>query len=232
MSLPHAIQKYVTHQVCSQILQNSYQEMYEKIFLEKTEKDSAILIVNQGVYISFLPYFDSIQKRDLHVTYIDQNEDSIALLNEDIRGFCDRSAHTYQYLQTLFEAIPSSIYRIQSTRLKDLFYDTIVIHHMNVYLPTIEGLMELLQSVTKRGATIIFYATIAQNEKSMDFKNAIRNWIAEYTNLRLGDLCTLDELLQKIPQNHFTVERVIPYRQSVYLGYGRNDIYQFTLRRK
>lgn len=232
MSLQNAIQKYVTQQISSQILQNSYQEMYEKIFLEKSEKEASILVVNQGVYISFLPYFDAIQRHDLHVTYIDQNEDSIALLNEDIRGFCDRSAHTYQYLQTLIEAIPSSIFRIQSTRLKNVFYDTVVIHHMNTYLPMMEGLMNLLQNITRRGATVIFYATIVQNEKSIDFKNAIRNWIAEYTNLRLGDLCTLDELLQKIPQDHFSIERVVPYRQSVYLGYGRNEIYQFTLKRK
>lgn len=207
--------------------------MYAYIFEKAPQPQNRyILILNQGVYISFSPYFNEIQSKETHITYVDQNEDSIALLNEDIRKFCDQSPHTYQYLQTLFETIPSSIFRIQSTRLKDLFYETIFIHHINPYIPTMESLMTLLHTLTKPGATIIFYATITQEERSMDYKNAIRNWIAEYTNLRLGDLCTLDGLLQKIPQEKFIVERVTPYRQSIYLGYGRNEIYQFTLRRK
>jgi hypothetical protein len=49
--------------------------------------------------------------------------------------------------------------------------------------------------------------------------------------MKIGNLLSLEELILTIPQNDFKIKHILPYRESQYLGYGKNIIYKLILQK-
>lgn len=98
-------------------------------------------------------------------------------------------------------------------------------------MPQHQKFFHILNSITDSGAHITLFASISI-DSSRTYKNKIRTYLSSYTQLNVGDLYSLEDILQSIPQEHFSVQHVSPYRESHYIGYGKNMIYRFTLQKK
>ncbi len=134
-------------------------------------------------------------------------------------------------MDTSIETICSNLFQLKNNRFKDINYDKILIHHMNIYQSQLNELFDLLKDVSHSGSTITFFVTVTNDENSKNYKNKIRNSISSLTSMKLGNLFSLEEIILSIPQSNFKIQHIIPYRESLYLGYGKNNIYKFILER-
>ncbi len=232
MDLSSLFQNYTQQFVSSQILKSPYEEIYDHIFTNSEKKYQNILILNQGVYIPLTKYFNPILTNEHHLTYIDENNISIHQLQNEIikykRVKSDSDTSETNAIDTQIETIHSNPFLLQKNRFKDLKYDTILIHHYNYYMDQKVELFKLLSSITHKGSKIILFASISTNANDI-LKNKIRSTIASYTSMKIGPLLSLEELLLSVPQKEFLVEHILPYRESQYIGYGKNTIYKLIL---
>ncbi len=232
MNFSDLLKNYTKSVLSSQILKSPYEEIYNKIFLNNKISYETILIINQGVYVPLTPYFETILKKEYQVTYIDNNELSINQLNQELALFKNNTKKSLDiYIHTLL----SNIYNIKNIRTKDIKYDTILIHHYNSYISKNIDFFNILKSITHSGTQIILFASIcteSSNTHVLNYKNNIRNQLSHITNMDLGVLCSLEDVILSVPQEDFKIKHIIPYRESHYIGYGKNIIYQFILERE
>lgn len=246
MEFVDLFKNYTKSIISSQILKSPYEEIYNHLFNTKNRNCENILIINQGVYIPLLNFFKTIIENDYFITYIDENELSINKLNQDLIYYKNKKEdasevgedNNYEYLinksriDTYFEIIQSNIYNFKNIRNKNLNYDLVLIHHINNYLDNNNTFFtQTLNEITHKDSTIVFFASI-NNEDKNSYKNKIRANLAIYSNMKIGKLYSLEELILLIPQNIYTLNHIIPYRESYYLGYGKNIIYKFILNKK
>lgn len=228
MNIPDLFKSYTQLFISSQILKSPYHEIYDQYFRQNTELYETFLIMNQGVYIPLCDYFDDICKKEYHITYMDENRLSIHELNREILKY--KSERPASSIDVLIERVQSHIFAFREARLKAMKYNRIIIHHYNYYLEDHVALFHILDSLCMKGSTITLFATVSQQpENQNQYKNRIRSQISSYTKMNLGKIVSLETILQSIPQNHFLVKSVLPYRESYYLGYGTNMIYKLTL---
>ncbi len=225
MDLQNLFKNYTKSAISSQILKSPYEEIYNQIFNINNSYET-ILILNQNVYIPLAHYFETIFKKEYYITYIDNNELSINQLNNEIIQFKNEEKKSLDlYIHTLL----STIYTFKNMRTKDIKYDIILIHHYNSYINKKTEFFNVLNSIVHKNSEIILFASICDESKNIDYKNKIRNQISQYTNMDIGTLYSLEEIILSIPQKDFKIKHIIPYRESYYLGYGKNMIYKFIL---
>ncbi len=226
MNFTDLLKNYSKSVLSSQILKSPYEEIYNQIFLDNKFSYESILIINQGVYVPLKPYFEHIFKKEYHIHYIDNNELSINQLNQELALF---KANTKKSLDTYIYTSLSNIYNFKNSRSKDIQYDTILIHHYNSYIDKKSEFFNILKSITHHGTQIILFASICNESNNIDYKNNIRNKLSNITNMDLGMLYSLEDVILSVPQDYFKIKHIIPYRESHYIGYGKNIIYKFIL---
>ncbi len=230
MNLNELFKSYTKSALSSQILKSPYEEIYNQIFNNNLYE--SILILNQGVYVPLAPYFENILKKEKHITYIDNSQISINELNNELIQFKNNNKKSLDpYIETLL----SNIYNLQNKRFKNIQYDLILIHHYNSYMINNTNFFNMLKSIVHKKSEIILFASIcneSNNTHSITYKNNIRKQLSNITNMDLGMLCSLEEVILSIPQEDFKIKHIIPYRESFYLGYGKNIIYKFILEKE
>ncbi len=228
MDIYSVLQTYSKNVISSHILKSPYNEIYSDIIEKNDMLYESILIMNQGVHIPLKSFFESIQKKEYYISYIDDNELSIQELNKEMISYRnEKHISMDKYIETIY----SNIFQLKNNRFKDINYDKIIIHHINVYQTQLKELYDLLKDITHNGSIIIFFVTVTNDENSKSYKNKIRNSISSLTSMKLGNLFSLEEIILSIPQTNFKIQHIIPYRESLYLGYGKNNIYKFVLER-
>lgn len=226
MNFIDLFKNYSKSVLSSQILKSPYDEIYNHIF---NNHNDTILIINQGVYIPLNLYFEKIINEEFHITYVDENELSINQLNNELLQFKNNQSIRSIKIDAYIETILSNIYTLPNNRFKNIQYDLILIHHYNSYLNNINDFYQILKSITHTKSEILFFASICNEPNHISYKNNIRNKLSTMTNLNLGTLCSLEEVILSVPQQDFKIKHVIPYRESHYIGYGKNIIYKFIL---
>ena len=229
MNIEDLFKNYTQQFISSQILKSPYEEIYDQIFIHNTSLYDSTLIINQGVYIPLKKYFDTILKKEYHITYIDENQLALHQLNQEIMKFQHESLSTI-HIDVQIERFQSNLFQLKTNRFKDITYDTIIIHHYNYYLPQKETFFQILQSITHKDSTLLLFVTVSPNENN-HYKNKIRSQIASFTNMKIGSLHSLEDVILSIPQPTFKIEHIIPYRESQYLGYGKNMIYKLIIKK-
>ncbi len=238
LSLVEALKNYGKTVVSTTILKSPYEEIYDRLFGENEMFYENLLIVNQGVYISFVDYFETIALKEYNVTYIDENPASIQALNHDLARFkkqiSERSSSSsgndqIQRIDTNIETFQSTFFLLKNNRFKNINYDKVLIHHFNTYLDDSTLFFKILDQVTHSLSEVILFASVTGDISSTGLKNRIRDSIEKWTEMKLGKLATLEEIILKVPQDTFKIKHIIPYRESIYVGYGKNVIYQIIL---
>lgn len=238
-SLVEALKNYGKTVVSTTILKSPYEEIYDKLFCDNEMFYENLLIVNQGVYISFVDYFETIALKEYNVTYIDENPASIQALNHDLARFkkqiseksygTDGGRDQIQRIDTNIETFQSTFFLLKNNRFKNINYDKVLIHHFNTYLDDSSLFFKIMDQVTHSLSEVILFVSISGDISSSGFKNRIRDSIEKWTEMKLGKLTTLEEVIMKVPQDVFKIKHIIPYRESIYVGYGKNVIYQIVL---
>jgi hypothetical protein len=253
LSLVDALKNYGKTVVSTTILKSPYEEIYNKLFGENEMFYENLLIVNQGVYISLVDYFETIALKEYNVTYIDENPASIQALNHDLAkfkraadqhrgvrsdlkhfsdrssGYSDGNGDQIQRIDTNIETFQSNFFFLKNNRFKNINYDKILIHHFNTYIDDSTLFFNVLDQVTHSLSEVILFVSVSGDTASTGFKNRIRDSIEKWTEMKLGKLATLEEVILKVPQDVFKIKHIIPYRESIYVGYGKNVIYQIVL---
>lgn len=239
MNFTDLFKNYSKSVISSQILKSPYEEIYNQIFLNRGIEN--ILIINQGVYVPLKPFFKTILKDEIHITYIDENELSINQLNNDLLQFKNNETISNnidnlgdkfkkpQNIDIYIETLLSNIYNLKNNRFKNVQYDIILIHHLNSYLSRKEDFFNILKMISHKETNIILFASICNESNSINYKNKIRMQMSNITKMSLGMLYSLEDIILSIPQNDFKIKHIIPYRESHYIGYGKNIIYKFIL---
>lgn len=226
MNFIDVFKNYSKSVISSQILKSPYDEIYNHIF---NMNNDTILIINQGIYVPINEYFENIINKEYHITYVDENELSINQLNHELLKFKNNQNIRNIKIDAYIETILSNIYNLKKNRLKNIQYDLILIHHYNSYLNHINDFYEILHSITHSKSEIIFFTSVCNESNNISYKNNIRNRISTITNMNIGTLCSLEDIILSIPQKDFKIKHIIPYRESHYIGYGKNIIYKFIL---
>ncbi len=233
LSLVDALKSYGKTVVSTTILKSPYEEIYDQLFGDNEMFYENLLIVNQGVYIPFVDYFETIALKEYNVTYIDENPASIQSLNHDLARFkkqlSQKSSEEIKRIDTNIETFQSTFFLLKNNRFKEINYDKILIHHFNTYLDDSSLFFQILDQVTHTLSEVILFTSISPDISSTGFKNKIRDSIEKWTEMKLGKLTTLEEIILKIPQDKFKIKHIVPYRESIYVGYGKNVIYKFIL---
>ena len=245
LSLVDALKNYGKTVVSTTILKSPYQEIYDHLFDENEMFYENLLIVNQGVYISLADYFETIAIKEYHLTYIDENPISIQSLNHDLAKFKREMADqrrergdgddhggkidALQRVDTNIETFQSTFFLLKNNRFKNINYDKILIHHFNVYLEDSTRFFQILGEVTHALSEVILFVSISGDISSTGFKNRIRDSIEKFTEMKLGKLTTLEEVILKVPQDSFKIKHIVPYREAIYVGYGKNVVYKIVL---
>lgn len=227
MDVSHLFQNYTKYFISSHILKSPYHEIYHTLF-NNNPNDTTFLIINQGIYIPFYSHFPIIHKKEYHITYVDDNELSLRELNNDILKYKNETQISVDHQ---IERFQSHIFDLQKSRFKDIYYDCIIIHHYNHFLDKKDHFFNILKNVTKKGSEILLFASVS-SDSNVQYKNNIRKHISNYTNMKIGNLLSLEELILTIPQNDFKIKHILPYRESQYLGYGKNIIYKLIIQKE
>lgn len=226
MNFVDLFKNYSKSIISSQILKSPYDEIYQYIFNQQYD---TILILNQGIYVPLYPYFEKIVNQEFHITYVDENELSIQQLNNELIKFKNNQSIRSVKIDAYIETLLSNIYTLSKNRFKNIQYDFILIHHYNSYLSNINHFYQILKSITHSKSEILFFASICNEPNQTLYKNNIRNKIGTITNMNIGTLCSLEEIILSVPQEDFKIKHILPYRESHYIGYGKNMIYKFIL---
>jgi hypothetical protein len=219
--------------VSSHILKSPYQEVYHRLWNQNKEDAHSFLILNQGVHIPFEPYYSTILEKEYFITYVDENPLSMNAFNQELFRYIQQNKEktNISLIETQFEKVQSHFFDFIHIRTKKIKYDHILIHHYNYYMPQYQKFFQIIDSITDSGAYIILFASLS-TDSSRIYKNKIRTYLSSYTQLHVGDLYSLEDILLSIPQEKFHIQNVSPYRESHYIGYGKNMIYRFTLQKK
>lgn len=228
MEVTTLLKNYTKNLISSHILKSPYEEIYNTLFSENPSNYDSFLIINQGIYIPIYKYFPIIHKKEYHITYIDDNELSLHELNNDILKYKNESQESIDHQ---IERFHSNLFYLKNTRFKNIFYNHIIIHHYNHFLDKKDHFFTILDSVTQKGSQILLFASVS-SDSNLNYKNNIRKYISDYTNMKIGDLLSLEELILTIPQSQFKIKRILPYRESQYLIYGKNMIYKIILQKE
>ena len=249
LSLVDALKSYGKTVVSTTILKSPYEEIYDQLFGDNEMFYENLLIVNQGVYIPFVDYFETIALKEYNVTYIDENPASIQSLNHDLARFKKTIADkrsmgggrgggeeegnkgSLQRIDTNIETFQSTFFLLKNNRFKNINYDKVLIHHFNTYLEDSALFFQILGDVTHALSEVILFVSISGDISSTGFKNRIRNSIEKWTEMKLGKLATLEEVILKVPQDMFKIKHIVPYREAIYVGYGKNVVYKIVLER-
>ncbi len=224
--------------VSSHILKSPYEEVYHRLWNQNKEHAQSFLILNQGVHTPFEPYYSTILEKEYFITYVDENPLSMNAFNQELFRYIQQNKEKFSnnekkiaWIETQFEKVQTHFFDFIQRRTKKIKYDHILIHHYNYYMPQHQNFFQIIDSITDSGAFITFFASIS-TDSSRAYKNKIRNYLSSYTQLHVGDLYSLEDILLSIPQTKFHIQHVSPYRESHYIGYGKNMIYRFTLQKK
>ncbi len=226
MNFIDLFKNYSKSVVSSQILKTPYNEIYNQIFNNNYD---TILIINQGIYVPLNPYFEKIVNQEFHITYVDENELSIHQLNNELIKFKNNQSIQSVKIDAYIETLLCNIYNLSKNRFKNIQYDFILIHHYNSYLSNINNFYQILKTITHNKSEILLFASICNEPNQIIYKNNIRNKINTITNMNIGTLCSLEEIILSVPQEIFKIKHIIPYRESHYIGYGKNMIYKIIL---
>ena len=196
--------------------EDNYLNIYYNIF-DNILSNSKILVINQHLLFSISKLGHYIKKYNLHITfYIDNENDNIDFLNK-IKG----------------EEYENNISTTKTILFnKDNNFDFIIVFHVydKRYLNTI--LNSIKDNITYN-TSIYIYCSLCDKNENITYKNNERNFIKSITHLQFGNLLFYDELLDTIQTNdNYTIYKESIYKETKYILYGTNKLYEFIIKKK
>jgi hypothetical protein len=196
--------------------EDNYLNIYYNIF-DNITSNSKILVINQHLLFSISKLGHYIKKYNLNITfYIDNENDNIDFLNK-IKG----------------EEYENNISTTKTILFnKDTNFDFIIIFHVydKRYLTTI--LNSIKDNITYN-TSIYIYCSLCDKNENITYKNNMRNFIKNITHLQFGNLLFYNELLDTIQNNdNYTIYKESIYKETKYILYGSNKLYEFIIKKK
>ena len=196
--------------------EDNYLNIYYNIF-EDIKYNSKILIINQHLLFSINKLAHYIKKYNLYFTFNIENDDDKNIFLNKIKG----EEYENNIKTTNFLLSGELIY-----------YDYIIIFHIydKNYLNI---LLNSLNNFVNFDTKIYLYCSLCSKEEDINYKNNLRIIVKNITNLRFGNLLYYDDIIKNIENNNnFQIVKESIYRETKYILYGKNKLYEFILYKK
>jgi hypothetical protein len=133
---------------------------------------------------------------------------------EDIKGEeCEENINIY----TEIENINYKIYNI------------INIFHLDSN-ENFENILNKISNLINDYTIIYLYCSLSnEKNKSIGYKNYFRKLVNEYTNINVGNLLKLSDIINIINNLKYNIILLKTYKKNNYLLYGDNTVYQIII---
>jgi hypothetical protein len=192
-------------------MENYYFNIIDSIFNNIEESNKNILFIIKNEFHIFDNFSHIIKKKNIQIDIIINNNDYVNILKEEIEGEeCDSNINIY----TNIENMPPKLYDIITIFHVDGIYQ------FEVFLKNIHPYIYI--------NTYIFIYCSLSNEKNgkIQYKNYFRTFINIYTNINVGHLINLNDMLKTIKKNNYNVVSFKVHKKNNYLFYGDNIVYE------
>jgi hypothetical protein len=181
------------------------------IFNNIEESNQNILFIIKNEFHIFDNFSHIIKKKNIQIDIIIDNNDFMKKLKEEIEGEeCESNINIY----TNIENISSKIYNI------------ITIFHIDD-IHQFKNLMNIICSYINQNTYIYIYSSLSnETEKKIEYKNYFRSLVNTYTNINIGNLLNLNDLLISIKKNKYNIVSFKVHKKNNYLFYGDNIVYE------
>jgi hypothetical protein len=190
-----------------------YYNIINDIF-NNIEDDNNILLIIKNDFNLFEHFSHIIKKKNIKIDILIENKNICNKLIEDIKGEeCEENINIYSEIENI----------------NDKIYNIINIFHLDS-TENFENILSKICNLINDYTIIYLYCSIS-NEKniSIGYKNYFRKLVNEYTNINIGNLLKLHDIIDIVNNLKYNIILKIIYKKNNYLLYGDNTVYQIII---
>jgi hypothetical protein len=199
-----------------------YEEYYINIInniFNNIDENYNILLFIKNEFNIYNYFSHIIKKKNIKIDIVIDNINNIFIVNklkDDIKG------EEYEENINFFLNINDIDFKI---------YNIIIIFQLdnNEKFENILNNINNINNITDNNSLIYIYNSLSN--KRIDYKNYFRNLLNEYTNINIGNVLKLNDIIFIIKNNNFDIISMKTYRKNNYLLYGDNTIYEIIIKK-
>ena len=198
----------------SDLIENYYYDLLNNLFVKMNEDNSILLFIKNKFHI--LDHFSHIIKKkniqiDIHVDNIDIHNE----LMERIKGEeCEDNIQLYLNIEDI----------------NNKTYNFIYIFHLDSNI-ILENILNKISNIINNNTFIhIYFSASTSNDTKINYKNYFRKIINDYTNIRIGNVLKLNDVIFLINSLNYDITSLKIYKKNNYILYGNNNVYHLILK--
>ena len=193
--------------------ENYYYNIINDVFNTIDENNNILLIIKNDFNL-FDNFSHIIKKKNIKIDIFVENKNVFNKLIEDIKGEeCEENINIYSEIENI----------------KYKIYNIINIFHLD----SNENFEYILSKISNfiNDYTLIYLYCSLSNEKNtrVEYKNFFRKIVNEYTNINVGNLLKLNDIINIVNNLKYNIILLKKYKKNNYLLYGDNTVYQIIM---
>ena len=193
---------------------NYYYNIINNIFNILGENNNILLVIKNDFNI-FDHFSHIIKKKNINIDILIENIDIYNKIVEDVKGEeCENNIKLY-----------STIEDISNNKI----YNVISIFHLDS-TQNFENILNKVSNLLNKNTLIYVYSSLSNKEyKNISYQNYCRKIINQYTNLNIGNILKLSDIILLIDTLNYNIVSLKTYKKNNYLLYGDNTVYQIII---
>jgi hypothetical protein len=191
------------------------------------DNNNKILLIIKNKF-NILDHFSHIiKKKNIYVDIIIQNIEIIDYMNKQIKDEeCEDNINLYYNIKDI-----EKNNNLNSLDIENKIYNIINIFHLESN-EKFEKILQDIYNIIDINTIIYIYSSLSnENENKITYKNYFRNLINNYTELNIGTLLKLSDVIYIIENLKYNIYSVNIYKKNNYILYGNNIVYQIILKK-
>lgn len=228
INITNQLDKYFLTSYYNQSFQHFLDREFTVPVSKRNERKIPIFILNTCSFQPLLQFSHFIKKLNLDIYLFDENKNNIEILQNEIKGEeLEENIHFFSGNPfTLFYDFQSS-----ERNLTNISFDFIIIHHTSIYDFKLNELLKELHKLLSPSGKLYFFYSICNSSSST--KNYLRNKIQKYTQLPIGNVKSIIDILESLESISYLYKKihVNPFLTKKYPIFGEHTIYLFILQK-
>ena len=196
-------------------MNNYYFNIIDNIFINLDNNSNILLIIKNEFNI--FDYFQHIiKKKNINIDIIIENIDIVNKITNDINGEeCDNNIKLFSNIENIYKK-----------------YDIINIFHLD-NINYFNNILNKIKDLSNENTLIYIYCSLSnEKEKNIKYKNYFRKIINNYTNINIGNLLKINDIIYTIEDKKYNINSLKIYKNNNYLLYGNNNVYEIIIKKK
>lgn len=193
---------------------NYYYNILNNIFY-KIDKDIHFLLLIKNRFHILDHFSHIIKKKNIQIDIHIDNKDIYNELIEKIKGEeCEENIHFYLNIEDICNKK----------------YNIIYIFHLDSYI-FLENLLNKFFHFINDDTFIYIYFSSSSIDNKIYYKNYFRKIINDYTNIRIGNVLKLNDVIYLINFLNYNITSLKIYKKNNYILYGNNIVYELIAKK-